>query len=62
LPNKLIISTETAKNSEIGEIFKNHDEMFVTYQDRDMMILILFLIYERIKGEESFWHPYFEVV
>lgn len=26
------------------------------------MTLILFIIYERSKGTESFWHPYFEVV
>lgn len=29
---------------------------------RDFMILAIFLIYERCKGEDSFWHPYFETV
>ena len=25
-------------------------------------ILIVFIIYEKLKGEESFWKPYFDVV
>ena len=29
IPNKVLISTESARNSEIGEIFRNNDEMFV---------------------------------
>jgi hypothetical protein len=30
--------------------------------DRDFLILVLYVIYERNKGKESFWHPYFDVV
>ena len=24
------------------------------------MVLVLFIMYERSKGEDGFWHPYFE--
>jgi len=59
VPNKCIISTETARHSEIAEIFRSHDEVFIANQDRDYMVLVLFLMYERMKGEDGFWHPYF---
>ena len=31
-------------------------------EDGEDNCLYIFLIYERLKGEESFWHPYFETV
>ena len=30
--------------------------------ERECSILIVFIIYEKLKGEESFWKPYFDVV
>lgn len=62
VPNKLFLSTEKARNSEIAEILSAHEDVFVAYQERDFMVLCLYLIFERSKGEESFWHPYFEIV
>ena len=29
--------------------------------DADFNILSLYLTHEKIKGEDSFWHPYFEL-
>lgn len=29
VPNKLIISAATARNSELAEVFRNHEELFV---------------------------------
>ena len=40
----------------------NHDTLFLSTYDRECTILIVFLIYEKLKGEESFWKPYFDVV
>ena len=60
VPNKLVISTETARNSGISEIYRAHEDIFVTNADRDYLTLVLFLIWERVKGEDSFWHTYFE--
>lgn len=30
--------------------------------DSDFNLLALFLMYEKIKGEKSFWSPYFQVI
>ena len=51
VPNKMMITVEGAKNSDIGEIFKNHESIFIKNIDRDYLILITFLVYERLKGE-----------
>lgn len=62
IPNKCIISTEHARKSQIGHLFDNHDALFVAKDDRDQTTLIVYMIYEKLKGEESFYHPYFEVL
>lgn len=59
IPNKLIISVETARKSEIGEVFQSHDSLFVGNIQRDYFILVIFLLYEKSKGENSFWNLYF---
>ena len=51
-----------ARQSPIGYLFENHDALFVTNNDRDFMILIVFIMYEKLKGEDSFYHPYFAIV
>lgn len=58
----MLISVETARNSEIGEVFKSHETLFVTNIDRDYFTLVVFVLYEKCKGEQSFWFPYFEGV
>ena len=62
IPNKLLISTETARQSELGEVFRQNPDVFIENTDRDYLTLIFFLMYERSKGSESKWHPYFEAV
>jgi hypothetical protein len=47
----MMITVEGAKNSDIGEIFKNHESIFIKNIDRDYLILITFLVYERVKGD-----------
>ena len=61
IPNKCLVSTESARRSEIGEIYRNYEDIFVANVDRDHMTLVLYLMYERSKGTDSFYHPYFEV-
>lgn len=56
-----MISTETARNSEIAEVFRNHQDIFVSNASRDHLILVTFMMYERNKGKLSFWHEWFEV-
>ena len=62
VPNKLLITVERARSSEIGYIFENHDAMFKANQERDFKILLVFLMFEHQQGAKSFWHPYFEAV
>ena len=57
-----MISTLHARQSPIGHLFETHDALFVTNFDRDNTILLVYMIYERLKGEESFYDPYFSVV
>lgn len=60
VPSKCWMSIEHAKRSEIGQIYTSHDSMFVSNYDRDQMILVLFLMYEALKGQDSFWYPYIQ--
>jgi len=62
IPTKCIISTEHARQSPIGHLFESHEALFVTNYDRDNNMLLVYLIYERLKAAESFYHPYFEMV
>jgi hypothetical protein len=61
IPNNIIISTEHARHSELAHIFKQHEDVFAASPERDFAVLVLFLMFERAKGEVGFWHPYFEV-
>jgi len=47
VPNKLILNVQRARDSDISDIFKNHDSLFVANVDRDFLILVLSVIYER---------------
>lgn len=58
----MLISVELARVSPISEVFKNHKELFTANIDRDFLILVTFLMYERMKGLDSFWNPYFDAV
>ena len=62
IPNKCIITPEHAKASPIAHLFDCHDALFVTNYDRESTIIMVYIIYERLKGAESFYHPYFEMV
>ena len=60
VPNKVVISTESVRNSELYEILKIHEDVFVNHPSRDFMTLVFFLIFEKCKGPESMWYEYFE--
>lgn len=62
IPNKLLLTVERAKSSEIGHIFNNHDALFKANADRDFLILLVYMVYENQKGAESFWYPYFNAI
>ena len=60
VPQKCWISLEHAKTSEIGVIFRSHDSLFVGNYCGYQLIICTFLMYEKNKGENSFWHPYID--
>ena len=62
VPNKLLITTELARQSVLQKMFSQHPELFQDCLLQDSNPLIAFLIYERLKGKKGFWHPYFEAV
>lgn len=62
VPNKLLITVESARQSEIAEVFKNHEQLFFTNLERDSLTVIVYLMHERLKGPESFWYPYFDAL
>jgi hypothetical protein len=53
---------ERARSSEIGFIFDNHESIFKADENREYLILLIFMIYEHQKGDKSFWHPYFAAI
>ena len=59
IPIKILITVERALSSEIGFIFEKHVSIFKSTEDRDYLILLMFLIYEHQRGENSLWFPYF---
>jgi hypothetical protein len=62
IPNKMLLTVERAKSSEIGNIFENHDSLFKANADRDFLILLVYIMHEHLKGKESFWFPYFDAI
>lgn len=63
VPAKLLITVDKALNSsEIGFIFEEHKYLFKATEDRDYLVLLVFLIYEHQKGPNSFWYPYFAAI
>ena len=63
IPNKLIISTHLVKKTKLSKIIDNYPEIFdeEKSEDADFNILSFFILWEKFKGEESFYHPMFAV-
>ena len=63
IPNKLIVSTHKVKRSILGTIIEENSDLFdndIT-NDADFNILALFVMFEYLKGKDSFFHPMFQV-
>lgn len=59
-----ITVNKALKVPELKKIFDEHPDMFDEDENGDFEhhILETFIIYEMQKGEDSFWHAYFEVL
>lgn len=64
IPNKLLISPLMIERTELSQILKENPKLFCENHsgDAEFNILALFLLYERIKGEKSFYHPYLQMM
>lgn len=63
IPNQLIISTHLVKNSKLNNIINMNPDFFSeeSAADADFNILSLFIFWEKLKGESSFYAPMFGV-
>jgi len=62
VPTKIVICEDQFRNSpEIGHILDKHPEAFIDRQSSEHLIIIFFVMHEMIKGENSFWYPYFKI-
>jgi hypothetical protein len=57
IPASMIISSNTVKTSDD----KDHKQIFKLFQDEQELITA-FILFERAKGDDSFWKPYFDVL
>ncbi len=59
VPAKLMISPPLCRESpELAHVYADNAGLFGTESDK---VLVLFIMFERAKGERSFWFPYFNV-
>ena len=61
IPQKIMINEVNARkySPEVGQVIDKHPALFKRHYDAEYLILILFVMHEMMKGEESFWHPFF---
>lgn len=62
VPYNLIITEATVMRSPIAHIVQKHPEVFKQHYDSEYLMLASFILHEILKGEESFWHPYLEII
>jgi len=60
IPNNLIVSVNRVKNHpQLAKVIKENEQLLgKDHPDTDQMILGMFLTYEYLLGEKSFWWPY----
>lgn len=62
VPNKILITATKAREDEdLQPLFDGH-ELFKDPDDGDYNTLIVFLLREKLKGEQSFWAPFIQLV
>lgn len=63
VPNQLMITTIKAREDKyLGKLFAAHEELFFAEDTGEYNCLIVYLLRERFKGEESFFAPFLNVV
>lgn len=64
VPNILIVSVANALNdAALVDFFKDNGKVFgKKHPDHEFLILASFLTYHTLRGEDSFWYPYLQVM
>ncbi len=63
IPNTCIISTTRVRNTPIlKDVIADNPHLFLKHPDADQLTLAVFLLAEAIKGQDSFWSPYIDVM
>jgi hypothetical protein len=64
VPNRLLINEPNIRkrSPEMCVLYDNHPEIFKKHYDAEFLILIVFLWFEKAKGEASFWKPYLDII
>ena len=64
VPNKLLITTQKAREDKyLCKVLKAHEDVFHGNDDHgDYNTLIVYLIREKLKGEDSFYYPFINLV
>ena len=51
VPENMLITAKTAEQSDIGK-------QLITLRPKPLLMLCVFILYEKHRGKSSFWHPY----
>lgn len=62
IPFEVIITPQRARDSEIREILEKYPKFFKSHERSADFILWVYLVFEKTKGPNSFFHPYFNAV
>jgi hypothetical protein len=64
VPNRLVIGHRRVRKGELKDLYNANAHMFDATQnpDAEINVLAIFVLYEKLKGENSFFHPYLNLV
>ena len=64
IPQELLINRDNIRirSPHIEKLFIDHPEVFIEHIDAEYLQLILFIMHEQMKGKDSFFYPYLQIV
>ena len=64
VPQEMQINKFTIRkrNPDLMAIFTTHEKELDEHYDPEYLSLIIYVFSELLKGEDSFWKPYFDVI
>lgn len=63
IPNKLLMTSAKAKeDKKLAKLFGKYEEVFSEDDSGDYNVLIVYLVREKLLGQESFFHPFLNLV